>query len=369
MRKGKEWEPFWSDAHGWQVDFSVYGERIRRRLGLRDRSLKDIARRKAEALYREAWDRHLNPTPERTGTPFHQAARGYVEAGGEARYLAPLLRHFGKEAVVEDMTEAVISDAAREIYPQATAATIRRQLRTPIKAVVNWSAGRRPQPSSDVARVRWLTPEEAERLMEEAAKLTLPRHQSPERFTLQKVAFMLGTGVRASECFAAEVQGWNRATRQWWIAGELPGAAKTSGAARWVRLPHRAVDLIGELPVGGRAFRTAYGREIVVASGRGGQMQTSFNAARDAAGLGPDVTPHVLRHTWATWFYAQTRDFGALMDLGGWSSADMANRYRKLAPDDLADRLLDHGWDFRLTFGNILETPENIVQIQGAFRS
>lgn len=76
-------------------------------------------------------------------------------------------------------------------------------------------------------------------------------------------------------------------------------------------------------------------------------MQTAFNKARDAAGLGDNVTPHVLRHTWATWFYAQTRDFGTLMDQGGWSKADMANRYRKLAPDDLSERLLKHGWDFR----------------------
>lgn len=75
-------------------------------------------------------------------------------------------------------------------------------------------------------------------------------------------------------------------------------------------------------------------------------MQTSFNAARDAAGLGREVTPHVLRHTWATWFYAQTKDFGGLMDLGGWAKADMANRYRKIAPDDLAARLRRIGWEF-----------------------
>jgi hypothetical protein len=35
------------------------------------------------------------------------------------------------------------------------------------------------------------------------------------------------------------------------------------------------------------------------------------------------------------------------MDLGGWDKADTANRYRKIAPDDLGARLLAHGWDFR----------------------
>ena len=60
-----------------------------------------------------------------------------------------------------------------------------------------------------------------------------------------------------------------------------------------------------------------------------------------------DVTPHVLAHTFATWFYAPIRDFGALMDQGGWTKADMVNRYWKLAPDDLSKRLLKVGWDFR----------------------
>ncbi len=125
------------------------------------------------------------------------------------------------------------------------------------------------------------------------------------------------------------------------------GAGKTRGSARWVKLPERSVELLGDLPIKGRMFRTPYGKEIKLIEGGGGQMQAAFNKARDLAGLGDDVTPHVLRHTWATWFYAQTRDFGGLMDQGGWSKADMANRYRKLTPDDLSVRLLKHGWDFR----------------------
>lgn len=110
----------------------------------------------------------------------------------------------------------------------------------------------------------------------------------------------------------------------------------------------------------GPAFLTPYGHPIVVAKGRGGQMQTSFNRARDAVGLGPDVTPHVLRHTWATWYYAQTLDFGGLLDLGGWDKADTANRYRKIAPDDLPDRLRAHGWIFGKVSAN---TPAALPQV------
>lgn len=350
----KDWSPRYDAEHGWTVDFSVAGRRIRRRLGIRDKGLKDIAARKAESLYRDAWERHLAPPEVRPkGTLFYKAARGYLDAGGEARYLPPLLRYFGPEMMIEDIDEAAIVEAGITIYPSAQPDTRRRQVRVPISAVIRWARGKRRQSSTDNRRTRWLTPEEAQRLIEAAAKLTLPRHSEPERFTLQKIAFMLGTGCRPSECFAAEVKHWNSQTRQWWIPADIEGAGKTEASARWVRLPQLAVELIGDIPEVGRAFRTPYGKPIVVKRGRGGQMQTSFNAARDAAGLGKDVTPHVLRHTWATWYYAQTRDFGGLMDLGGWAKADMANRYRKIAPDDLGKRLSAHGW----RFGEISATP------------
>lgn len=55
--------------------------------------------------------------------------------------------------------------------------------------------------STDRKRLRWLTPEEAERLIEAAAALTLPRHTAPETYTLAKIAFLLGL-VRRTAPFA-----------------------------------------------------------------------------------------------------------------------------------------------------------------------
>ena len=78
----------------------------------------------------------------------------------------------------------------------------------------------------------------------------------------------------------------------------------------------------------------------------GGQIAAGFNKARASAGLGRDVTPHTCRHTWATWHFAVQKDFVRLMVEGGWSKADMALRYTKLAPLDLANQLADFGWHF-----------------------
>lgn len=349
MRKTKDWEPRWREGSGWEVDFTIKGERVRKRLVIREQSRKADARREAEKLWDAAYDRYLYPpveAPKPTGTPFYAAAKAYVDAGGEARFLPRLMTHFGPDTTCEEIGELEIVAAGMALYPGRAADTIRRQVRVPVLAVKRWAAGIRRNPSTDKKRTRWLTPEEAERLLTASARLTLPRHERPEPYTLAKVAALLGSGMRTGELFAAEVQHWNANTRQLWIPAELVGAGKSHSSARHVRLPARAIDLMGELPEVGRMFRTPYGAPIKLRAGGGGQMQTAFNKARDAAGLGPDVTPHVLRHTWATWFYAQTRDFGGLMDQGGWAKADMANRYRKLAPDDLAARLYAHGWDF-----------------------
>lgn len=344
MPRREGWEPRRGKNGYFYVDFTVAGRRIQRSTRHREERL---ARQEARRIWDQAWRDHYAPQPPRpVGPLFCEAAAAYVRDGGEAAFLEPLILHFGPATALDDIGHAEIAAAAAALYPGRAPATHRRQVHTPVMAVKNHHARGGRRAGVDRARLRWLTPEEAERLIAAAARLTLPRHPAPELHTLAKIAFLLGSGCRTGECFAAEARHWNPATRQCWIAAEARGAGKTAGAARWVRLPRRAVALMGTLPEVGRLFRTAYGKPIALRAGGGGQMAESFTRAREAAGLGPEVTPHVLRHTWATWFYAQTRDFGALMDLGGWTKADTANRYRKLAPDDLADRLRAIGWDF-----------------------
>jgi integrase len=309
---------------------SVAGQRVYESTGLGERKAAEIlrARREAELIERAAYGRKATAT-------FAEAALTYMESGGEARYLAPILAHFGPRKRVADVDMDAVNACARALLPDAAPATINRQIVTPISAVVNMAADsglcpprrfrRRPV---DNARLRWLTPEEAERLIRAAE----PR-------VARMILFLLGTGCRTGEMFALRRADLHIEQRQAWIAD-----AK-NGEARMVRFPGRVQRaLVGHLPDAGAVFRTPKGAAYLLKDSRGGQMQAAFNAARDAAGLGPEVTPHVLRHTWATWYYAATHDFGGLMDLGGWRKADMANRYRKIAPDDLPARLARHGW-------------------------
>ncbi|MEM1149040.1 MAG: site-specific integrase [Pseudomonadota bacterium] len=321
----KPWEPEWN-GKDWQIDFYVQGRRIRRRLGIRDFALKSTARRQAQRIYEAEWQRDHAPKPE--GTPFYIAADAYIRQGGEARFLPKLMVHFGKDALIEDIDEVEIVAAGAALYPNAAPETVRRQVRVPILAVIRFAKGKRREKRQDNARTRWLTPEEAEKLLQCAGRAG------------PMIAYLLGTGCRTGEMFALDVADLNPATRQAWIADPK------NGEGRWVTVEARAWQLMGDLPDVGAVFRTPKGLPYKQRQGGGGQMAAAFNKARDLAGLGPDVTPHVMRHTWATWYYAATKDFGGLMDLGGWKKADMANRYRKLAPADLAARLAAHGWSF-----------------------
>ena len=342
-----DWEPAWDDAaQRWRVDFTIEGQRVRKRLGVRDRGSRAEARALAQALYKSLWQRVLS-APEVTAKPFYLAAKGYVDAGGEARFLPRLITYFGQDADCADIGEPEITAAGIDLYPHAAMDTRRRQVRVPINAVLRFSRGERRRPSTDRPTLEWLTPEEFEPML------------GADADTVAKLAFLVGSGARTGEMLASNVTDWNMATRQVWIPADETGAGKTPLAARMVRLPVRAAALIGARPEVGRAFLTPKGKPYILRQNGGGQIKGAMDKAVALAqlGTGRKITPHVLRHTWATWFYAQTRDFGALMDLGGWSKADMANRYRKIAPDDLADRLYDHGWDFRQEFGNFAARP------------
>lgn len=317
----------------WYLRGTVAGQRVYESTGTRDRGAAEIIRRRREAeiIERHALGRAATLT-------FAEAALTYMQGGGETRFLAPLIAHFGPDTPLADIDNAAVNIAADALLPGRAAATINRQIITPISAVLNMAADeglaayrrlrRRP---GDNARTRWLSPEEAERLL---------RHAAPHLRVV--LGFLLGGGCRVAEALSIDRAHFYPNT------GEAHLPLTKNGHPRMIRLPGRAVDLVlsRPLPDVGIVCRTPKGQAYVQRENGGGQIAAAFAQARRSAGLGPDVTPHVLRHSWATWFHAATGDFGQLLDLGGWRKADMAQRYRKLAPADLPERLQAHGWDF-----------------------
>lgn len=319
----------------WHVRGTIAGQRIRQSTGLGNRAQADAfrARLETEARERHAFGREARLT-------FAQAALPYLESGGEARFLGPILQHFGPDTLLAEVDNDAVNACARALYPDAAASTINRQVITPISAVINMAAddGKCPprrlrRRKTPQGRKRWLTPAEAEALLGAA----------PAR-TAAQIAFLLGTGTRAGEMLALDV-----ADLDLEACGAFIAQTK-NGRARRVEFPLRTKRLLAAqgLPELGRVFRTPKGKPYILRQNGGGQIAEAFNQARDTAKLGPDVTPHVCRHTWATWFWAHNKDLVRLMALGGWETARIALDYTKLAPPSLAQDLFELGWDFRV---------------------
>ena len=322
---------------------TVAGQRIYESTGLGRRADAQAwaNRRENQILQRHALG-------ERATLTFAEAAHEYLMAGCEARFLVPILDYFGPDARVAEIDNSALLKAAAALYPDAAPATINRQLIGPVSAVINQAAENgRADPrkfrrlKARGTRTRWLSPAEMERLIDAAGPHLVPI-----------LACMAGTGCRASEALGTTVKNWHPRTGEIWVPDTK------NGHPRMLKMPARARDLIlaAAVPASGQLFRTPAGTPYSLAP-RATPIKTAFMGARDKAGLGSDVPPHTLRHTWATWFYAATKDFGGLLDLGGWRVADMANRYRKIAPANLAEQMNAYGWDFT-RLGDRLPSPE-----------
>jgi integrase len=313
---------------------TIAGVSVYESTGLGNRKAAEIVRAKLEneLIQRASLGKSARLT-------FAEAALTYLESGGEARFLPPLLLHFGESARLSEIDNDAVNKAAMAILPTAAPATINRQIIAPISAIYNLAADdghvsprrfrRRKEPQG---KIRWLTPEEAESLLECCEPHLLPI-----------VAFLLGTGCRTSEALGLMTENLHLDTQQALIPHSKNGEIKM------VEFPTRTKRLIAAagVPEAGRVFRTPKGLPYKLQTGSGGQIERAFSKARIAAKLGEDVTPHTLRHTFATWHYATNTDLLLLMTRGGWKKPDMALRYAKLAPSDLSEDLLRYGWDFR----------------------
>lgn len=183
----------WRDGIAQAVG-TINGCRVRKSLGTR--CPREAYKRLADEERRIEAEIVHGPTAVRL---FEEAAAGYVTDGGDARFLEPIM-HFFKGRLVSSITPADIRDAARTIYPTASAATRNRQGVTPARAVVNWAATEkwcapirvkgfkvdRPKPRRAVD-LDWLTAFRAE-----ARRRGLPHLAALARF-------MFETGIRVGQ--------------------------------------------------------------------------------------------------------------------------------------------------------------------------
>jgi integrase len=270
-----------------------------------------------------------------------------------------LVLHFADAPLSAIGQEA--ADKARHalLRPGHAPATVKRNILVPLTAILTHASRRgwcaMPNlegPDQVKARTPFLQPPQATALLDAAR---------PELRAL--IHFFLCTGCRTREALTLE-----------WSQVDLAGARvilwedeTKAETRRVVHLPPAAVATLAGLAYPrrvagervyvaereGRVFRDWRGWNYrdVREGGGGGQLRTAWARACRVAGLPgewrewspksggtpqrawiPEVTPHDLRHTWATWCYALDRDLLRLKDLGGWSSVTQVERYAHLMP-------------------------------------
>jgi integrase len=308
------------------ISGTISGERIQRRASSNNLALarEEAAALEAEIL-RTAWH------GERRGSrSFDEALVSYLEAQprheNTKRRLRRLRAALGPVRLSAIDQDAVIRLKNSMLAAGAGPATVTREIVTPLRAILHHAHRRGwcdapllDAPCAPARRTVFMTPEQAESLIGAAASHLRPL-----------LTFLLCTGARLSEAVYLD-----------WRDVDLVGARAIfwpdrtkSKRRRNVPLPSRLVAALANLPHrDGMVFRRPDGRPYANRGGEyGGQIKTAWRGAIGRAGLDPELTPHVCRHTWASWHYALNRDLLALKVAGGWSSVALVERYAHLMP-------------------------------------
>jgi integrase len=300
----------------WIIRGTVRRVRVEESSGTGDKRVAEEirAKREAQILADSVYGRRATAT-------FAEAALSYLEAGGDKRFLEPVIKHFGTTPLAK-IDQDAIDHGARKLYPSVSASTRDRQFYTPTSAVLKHAAKRQwctaiilERPRAPPSRVRWLTLEEANRLIECSGDHLRPL-----------VTFMFYTGARAGEALWLD---WRHVDL---TRSHVFFVNTKNGDTRGVPLSQRVRLVLANLPHReGEVFRRPdgfpYGRpKRIDDTSAGSRIKTAFRGACKRAGI-TDFSPHDCRHTWATWHYTENRDLGALMKLGGWKTIAMVLRY------------------------------------------
>lgn len=239
---------------------------------------------------------------------FASAATLYMKAGGEKRFLTPLLVHFG-ETPLTSIDQQAVAEAAVTLYPNATPATRNRQVFTPVSAILKaggaTTALRRPKGARGEIRLHWLRPEEAFALLAAAEKRN-PRYAA-------LLTLLLYTGCRLNEAL-------NLTPADLQLCEAFAFVRRTkNGLPRAVHLPPVVVAALANIDLTSRVFWTKTGR-----------LYTWLNkVAQEAGVIIPDgIAYHIFRHTYGAWMRRyQKMDTTGLVATGAWKSRVAAAVY------------------------------------------
>ncbi|MEJ1471784.1 MAG: tyrosine-type recombinase/integrase [Candidatus Sedimenticola sp. (ex Thyasira tokunagai)] len=310
----------------WWVSFTApNGARIRRSAGTTE---KQKAQEYHDRLKAELWRVHkLGENPKRTWQ--EAVVRWLQETDHKADHkhdIAKLrwLDQFLGNSYLHEVDRELIDQIAQTKKQQATPSTANRYLAL-IRAILRMARDewewidKIPRVrlfKEPKKRVRWITQQEAARLLEE-----LPSHLA------DMAAFALATGLRQSNVSYLR---WDQVDMERGMAWIHADQSKSKKAIA-VPLNQSALTVLRRR----KSIDTDY-----VFTYKGKPVARTTTKAWQKALKRAEITDfrwHDLRHTWASWHVQRGTSMQELMELGGWSSMEMVLRYAHLAGEHLKE--------------------------------
>lgn len=296
------------------------GRRKRIRHSLHTKN-KDTAARQAAEIEKKYWDGHFDgPAAILT---FSAAARLYRNAGRSDPFLPAVEKYLG-HTLVRDITESAVQSMAKELYPNASGASLNRLVLAPTKAVINHAA------RSHLCSPLRVKPYDVETKVKEPATLEwvqkFMENSGPHLGAM--ALFMFLTGARVGEAVGVQ---WEDVDLQ---AATVKIKQSKVNSERVSHLPVPLVVAIANLEkIPGRG---------VFGYNKAANLRSAWDGAVARAGI-KHLSPHCCRHGFATGLLRRGVDVVTVAWLGGWKSTKLVLKTYGHANKDprLVDRLLD----------------------------
>lgn len=276
-------------------------KRIRKSLNTKN---KDTAARQAAEIEKKYWDGHFDgPSAILT---FAAAARIYRNAGKSDPCLPAVEKYLGN-TLVRDITETAVQTMAKELYPNATGASLNRLVLVPTKSVINHCA------RSNMCSPLRVQPYEIDSKEREPATLewvqSFMAHAGPHLGAM--ALFMFLTGARVGEACAVQ-----------WDDVDLTAATVKirQSKVRSERTSHLPVPLVVAI-----ANLQKIPNRGVFGYSKAANLRSAWDGAVGRAGI-KHLSPHCCRHGFATGLLRRGIDVVTVAWLGGWKSPELVLR-------------------------------------------
>jgi integrase len=323
----------------------------KRSVAIKQKSTRTSDRGEAESILTQVASRYQRGNIENRDAPptFSDLVNSYLDAGKSDRYLIPVVRALG-DLEIPEITQARIDAEGRKAYPHVQPATLRRQWHGVINAVMHH--GKVPfdltLPAKSKSTTRFCAPKQAEAIIRACAS---GRYKDPWKAATAELMF--GTGCRSGEAFKLDASDVSLEYATVTFRDTKNGTERTNV------LRPRTIAALARLPninERGPLLRRPGGRLYQPRQHNSGAPLRFLKAAAERVGV--EFNPHMTRHSFATWFYAQTKDMLRLKQHCGWNSSGMLERYAHLAPTQVGLDAAALGWDFRDFGGESVEWPK-----------